>query len=118
VTEIVCLDAARTAPLVGRLVLLAPRRRRPRGRRALDARAVRGGWLAVRPAWQGQGLGRRLFRRVLAGTAKRRAWLVAHDLDSPAMALYRSLGWQEIGRGPLGWHEAERVVLAAQLRPC
>jgi GNAT superfamily N-acetyltransferase len=76
------------------------------------------GWLAVRPAWQGQGLGRRLFRRVLAGTAKRRAWLVAHDLDSPAMALYRSLGWQEIGRGPLGWHEAERVVLAAQLRPC
>jgi hypothetical protein len=43
---------------------------------------------------------------------------VAHDLDSPARALYRSLGWQEIGRGPLGWHEAERVVLAAELRPC
>jgi GNAT superfamily N-acetyltransferase len=75
------------------------------------------GWLAIRPVWQGQGLGRRLFLRLLAGTAKRRAWLVAHDLDSPAMALYRSLGWQEIGHGPLGWHEAERVVLAAELRP-
>jgi GNAT superfamily N-acetyltransferase len=75
------------------------------------------GWLAVRPGLQGQGLGRRLFRRVLAGTTKRRAWLVAHDLESTAMALYRSLGWHEIGRGPLGWHAAERVVLAAELQP-
>jgi hypothetical protein len=72
---------------------------------------------AVGPAWQGRGPGRRLFLRLLAGTAKRRAWLVAHDLDSPARALYRSLGWREIGRGPLGWHEAERVVPAAELRP-
>jgi hypothetical protein len=47
----------------------------------------------------------------------RRAWLVTHDLDTPARALYRSLSWRQIGRGPLGWHEAERVVLAAELRP-
>lgn len=28
------------------------------------------GWLAVLPAWQGQGLGRRLFLRLLAGTGE------------------------------------------------
>jgi hypothetical protein len=44
-----------------------------------------------------------------------RAWLVTHDLDTPARALYRSLGFRELGRGPLGWHDAERVVLGADL---
>jgi hypothetical protein len=36
-------------------------------------------------------------------------------LDTPARALYRSLGFRELGRGPLGWHDAERVVLGAHL---
>ena len=34
-------------------------------------------------------------------------------LDTPARALYRSLGFRELGRGPLGWHDAERVVRGA-----
>ena len=38
-------------------------------------------------------------------------------LDTLARALYRSLGFRELGRGPLGWHDAERVVLGAELPP-
>jgi hypothetical protein len=56
-----------------------------------------------------------LLERLLAGAD--RAWLITHDLDPPAQALYRSLGFQQLGRGPLGWHDAERVVLGADLPP-
>jgi ribosomal protein S18 acetylase RimI-like enzyme len=72
-------------------------------------------WIAVHPDWRGRGLGRRLLERLLAGAGTGRAWLVTHDLDTPARALYRSLGFRELGRGPLGWHDAERLVLAAEL---
>jgi ribosomal protein S18 acetylase RimI-like enzyme len=72
-------------------------------------------WIAVHPDRRGRGLGRRLLERLLAGASTDRAWLVTHDLDTPARALYRSLGFRELGRGPLGWHDAERVVLGAQL---
>jgi ribosomal protein S18 acetylase RimI-like enzyme len=72
-------------------------------------------WIAVHPDHRGRGLGRRLLERLLAGAGADRAWLITHDLDTPARALYRSLGFQELGRGPLGWHDAERVVLGAQL---
>jgi ribosomal protein S18 acetylase RimI-like enzyme len=72
-------------------------------------------WLAVHPAWRGRGLGRRLLERLLAGAGTERAWLITHDLDTPARGLYRSLGFQELGRGPLGWHDADRVVLGAEL---
>jgi ribosomal protein S18 acetylase RimI-like enzyme len=72
-------------------------------------------WIAVHPGWRGRGLGRRLLERLLAGAGTPRAWLVTHDLDTPARALYRSLGFRELGRGPLGWHDAERVVLGAEL---
>jgi hypothetical protein len=51
------------------------------------------------------------------GADTERAWLVTHDLDTPARALYRSLGFRELGRGPLGWHDADRVVLGAELPP-
>jgi ribosomal protein S18 acetylase RimI-like enzyme len=74
-------------------------------------------WIAVHPEWRGRGVGRELLRRLLAGAATERAWLVTHDLDTPARALYRSLGFRELGRGPLGWHDAERVVLGAELPP-
>jgi ribosomal protein S18 acetylase RimI-like enzyme len=73
-------------------------------------------WIAVHPDWRGRGLGRRLLERLLAGAGTERAWLVTHDLDTPARALYRSLGFRELGRGRLGWHDADRVVLGAQLR--
>ena len=74
-------------------------------------------WIAVHPDRRGRGLGRRLLGRLLAGAGTERAWLVTHDLDTPARALYRSLGFRELGRGPLGWHDAQRVVLAANLPP-
>jgi ribosomal protein S18 acetylase RimI-like enzyme len=72
-------------------------------------------WIAVHPDRRGRGLGRRLLERLLAGAGTQRAWLVTHDLDTPARALYRSLGFRELGRGPLGWHDAQRVVLGAEL---
>jgi ribosomal protein S18 acetylase RimI-like enzyme len=74
-------------------------------------------WIAVRPDRRGRGLGRTLLERLLAGAGTDRAWLITHDLDTPAQALYRSLGFQQLGRGPLGWHDAERVVLGADLPP-
>ncbi|HZA84251.1 MAG TPA: hypothetical protein VFC13_22710 [Actinomycetes bacterium] len=36
-------------------------------------------------------------------------------LDTPARALYRSLGFRELGRGRLGCHDAARMVLGAEL---
>jgi len=72
-------------------------------------------WIAVHPDHRGRGLGRRLLERLLAEAGTERAWLITHDLDTPARALYRSLGFRELGRGPLGWHDAERVVLGAEL---
>jgi ribosomal protein S18 acetylase RimI-like enzyme len=74
-------------------------------------------WIAVHPDWRGRGLGRRLLERLLAGAGTDRAWLVTHDLDTPARSLYRSLGFRELGRGPLGWHDADRLVLGAELPP-
>jgi ribosomal protein S18 acetylase RimI-like enzyme len=74
-------------------------------------------WIAVRPDRRGRGLGRELLGRLLAGAGTERAWLITHDLGTPARALYGSLGFQELGRGPLGWHDAERVVLGVELSP-
>jgi ribosomal protein S18 acetylase RimI-like enzyme len=72
-------------------------------------------WIAVHPERRGRGLGRALLERLLGGAGTGRAWLVTHDLDTPAQALYRSLGFRELGRGALGWHDAERVALGAEL---
>ena len=74
-------------------------------------------WIAVHPDHRGRGLGRRLLERLLAEAGTDRAWLITHDLDSPARALYRSLGFRRLGHGPLGWHDADRVVLGAELPP-
>jgi ribosomal protein S18 acetylase RimI-like enzyme len=74
-------------------------------------------WIAVHPDRRGRGLGRELLERLLASAGTERAWLITHDLDTPAQALYRSLGFRLLGRGPLGWHDAERVVLGAELPP-
>jgi ribosomal protein S18 acetylase RimI-like enzyme len=74
-------------------------------------------WIAVRPERRGRGLGRQLLERLLEGATTERAWLITHDLDTPARDLYRSLGFRELGHGPLGWHDAERVVLGAELPP-
>jgi GNAT superfamily N-acetyltransferase len=74
-------------------------------------------WIAVHPEHRGRALGRGLLERLVAEAGTERAWLITHDLDTPAQALYRSLGFQQLGRGPLGWHDANRVVLGAQLDP-
>jgi hypothetical protein len=58
-----------------------------------------------------------LVRDAVGAAAAGRAWLITHDLDTPARALYRSLGFQLLGHGPLGWHDADRVVLGADLPP-
>lgn len=62
-----------------------------------------GPWLAslfVHPAFRGQGIGKRLCCH-LEGQAKKRfgfrkLYLFTHDADG----LYKSLGWQEMGRVP------------------
>src|SRR4029453_8727667 len=72
-------------------------------------------WIAARPHPRGRVLGGRLLERLLEGATTERAWLITHDLDTPARALYRSLGFRELGRGPLGWYDADRVVLGAEL---
>ncbi|AWS43868.1 GNAT family N-acetyltransferase [Streptosporangium sp. 'caverna'] len=52
--------------------------------------------LFVHPDAQGQGLGRRLLRAMVAGRPT--AWLITSP-QTPAARLYRTLGWQE--EGPL-----------------
>ncbi len=72
-------------------------------------------WTAVRPEWQGHGLGGRLHDALLGTAIQPRAWLVTHPFDCPAVRLYRSRGWIELGRGPLGMGAAERVVMGLEL---
>jgi len=59
--------------------------------------------LCVGPAWQGQGLGRHLLRRLL-GVARwngaRQAFLEVRPSNPAARALYQSMGFHEIGRRP------------------
>jgi GNAT superfamily N-acetyltransferase len=73
-------------------------------------------WTAVRPEWQGRGLGGRLHDTLLATARQPRAWLVTYPFDCPAVRLYRRRGWVELGRGPLGMGSAERVVMGRELR--
>jgi len=72
-------------------------------------------WTAVRPERQGRGLGGRLHDALLATATQPRAWLVTYPFDCPAVRLYRSRGWIELGRGPLGTGSAERVVMGIEL---
>jgi ribosomal protein S18 acetylase RimI-like enzyme len=72
------------------------------------------GWLAVHEQHRRQGIGGRLYDELLASAGPTRWWLVTHDLDTPARRLYRRRGWVELGRGPLGWRSAERLVLGLE----
>jgi GNAT superfamily N-acetyltransferase len=72
-------------------------------------------WTAVRPEWQGRGLGGRLHDALLKTATQPRAWLVTYPFDCPAVRLYRRRGWVELGRGPLGMGSAERVVMGIEL---
>jgi len=69
------------------------------------------GWFALLEEHRGRGLGRRLHDELIASAPPTRWWLVTHELDTPARRLYDQRGWVELGRGPLGWGKAGRVVL-------
>ncbi|MEW2610830.1 GNAT family N-acetyltransferase [Streptomyces sp. NPDC047880] len=54
--------------------------------------------LHVHPAYQNRGLGRSLITTVTDGADEPRSILSAIDTESPARALYRSLGYQDLAR--------------------
>jgi 16S rRNA (cytidine1402-2'-O)-methyltransferase len=71
------------------------------------------GVLAVRPDRQRAGLGRALLHAAVARSGLRRAWLVTRDDETPALRLYRSLGWTPIGHGPDLANGRPALVLAS-----
>jgi GNAT superfamily N-acetyltransferase len=73
------------------------------------------GWLAVRHELQGQGIGAGLYAELLSGVRSGRCWLVTHDFDTRARKMYERRGWTELGRGPLGWGGADRLVLGLEV---
>ncbi|MFE6103286.1 GNAT family N-acetyltransferase [Streptomyces laurentii] len=54
--------------------------------------------LHVHPAYQGRGVGRRLITALTDGSDLPRSILSAIDTESPARALYRSLGYTDLAR--------------------
>ncbi|MET9103268.1 MULTISPECIES: GNAT family N-acetyltransferase [Streptomyces] len=54
--------------------------------------------LHVHPAYQNRGAGRALITTITDGAAEPRSILSAIDIESPARALYRSLGYQDLAR--------------------
>ncbi|MEV5489253.1 GNAT family N-acetyltransferase [Streptomyces bobili] len=54
--------------------------------------------LHVHPAHQNRGAGRALITTITDTTAQPRSILSAIDIDSPARALYHSLGYQDLAR--------------------
>jgi ribosomal protein S18 acetylase RimI-like enzyme len=57
--------------------------------------------IAVLEPYRGRGLGGRLHDLLLSGATTRRALLGTDVVDGPALRLYRSRGWQTLGRfGP------------------
>ncbi|MFC9686376.1 GNAT family N-acetyltransferase [Streptomyces sp. NPDC056948] len=54
--------------------------------------------LHVHPAHQSRGIGRTLITTITDGAAEPRSILSAIDTESPARALYRSLGYQDLAR--------------------
>ncbi|QGU33794.1 ribosomal protein S18-alanine N-acetyltransferase [Thermochromatium tepidum] len=78
--------------------------------------------LGVHPDWQGQGLGRQMLRHLLRLARQRAAataFLEVRVSNAPALALYRSEGFCEVGRrrhyypAPQGREDA--LILAVEL---
>lgn len=70
--------------------------------------------LAVEPALRGRGLGRALLERLMARAVAeggRLATLEVRLSNTPALALYRRLGFRETGRRPRFYEGTETAVL-------
>lgn len=79
--------------------------------------------LAVLPDWRGRGVGRRLAEEALRGLYRdgaRRVFLEVDAGNEAALHLYRSLGFEEVGRRHGYYEEAGEqrtaLVMRAQLR--
>jgi ribosomal-protein-alanine N-acetyltransferase len=78
--------------------------------------------LCVHPAWQCNGIGRRLMSRMLALARQHRAdtaFLEVRESNEQALGLYRSLGFNEVSRRR-GYYPArngreDAIVLARSL---
>ena len=70
--------------------------------------------LAVDPRWRGRRIGAALHDTLLAGTSTS-AWLATHPAAQPALALYRSRGWQAVRLLTRPWVTMTRLVM--QRRP-
>lgn len=76
--------------------------------------------LAIVPEWRKRGLGRfllRLAKDLGARRGAREAWLEVRAGNLPALALYRSLGFAEVGRRP-GYYtrpKEDALLLRARL---
>jgi ribosomal protein S18 acetylase RimI-like enzyme len=99
---------------------------RPLGPRAL-AHVLGDLTIAVHPAWQGRGVGRRMFEEFLKIVSKEmphilRVELKARETNGKAIAMYASLGFEKEGRMarrirlpdgaldadiPMAWHRTE-----------
>ena len=74
--------------------------------------------LSVDPAYQGQGIGRRALELVLDMVREApRVWLVVHPENERALALYRSLGFEEVGRKENFHGDNEPRVVLSRDRP-
>ncbi|MHC5256435.1 GNAT family N-acetyltransferase [Streptomyces sp. UC4497] len=62
--------------------------------------------LAVRHAWRGQGVARRLHTTLLDGIGAERVVLNVHPASGAAPAVYRSWGYRKIGQGRPGGQAA------------
>lgn len=68
--------------------------------------------LATHPDWTRRGLMRQLLSGVLAVKAQENEiWLEVHEANAPALGLYRSLGFHEVGRRPRYYSDGGAAVL-------
>ena len=76
--------------------------------------------LAVAPAARGQGLGRRLLTRLMAGATARGAGAMLLEVaqeNAPARALYARAGFVPVGRRPGYFAGTDALILRAALAP-
>ena len=74
--------------------------------------------IAVHPAWQGRGVGRMLMDAALRDLYARRAEALFLEVDggnAPALALYRRLGFREVGRRDAYYGRAAALTMRLDL---